>query len=311
SPFVVLDRPSWSALRESTPLTLTEDDVRQVQGLGDPLDLREVEEVYLPLSRLLNLQVAASQGLHEATATFLGERHGAGERVPYVIGVAGSVAVGKSATARLLRLLLSRWPDHPRVELVTTDGFLLPNAELEQRGLMARKGFPESYDQRALRRFVAAVKSGAEVVRAPVYSHLTYDIVPDECVEVRRPDILVLEGLNVLAPPRPRANGRLGASVSDYFDFSVYVDAKVEDIRSWYISRFLRLRETAFQDPSSYFHRYATLTDEAAVARAESLWRDINEVNLVENILPTRERARVVLQKSADHSVQRVLLRKV
>jgi type I pantothenate kinase len=308
TPYVELDRTAWSRLRESTPLTLTEDDLAAVRGLGDPVDLDEVVDVYLPLSRLLNLHVAASQKLYEATTTFLGEDGG---RTPYVIGIAGSVAVGKSTTARVLRLLLSRWPDHPRVELVTTDGFLLPNAELERRGILHRKGFPESYDQRALVRFVAAVKAGAQPVEAPVYSHLTYDIVPSARTVVHRPDILLVEGLNVLQPARSAPHGRSRMAVADYFDFSIYVDARTEHIRQWYVERFLRLRETAFRDPSSYFHRYAALTDAEAVARAESLWRDINEVNLVENILPTRGRARLQLRKNADHAVSRVRLRKV
>lgn len=308
SPYVELDRASWSALRRSTPLTLTEADLEAVRGLNERLDLAEVVAIYLPLTRLLNLHFRASRGLYEATSTFLGTQSG---RTPYVIGVAGSVAVGKSTTARILRLLLSRWPEHPRVTLVTTDGFLLPNAELERRGLMHRKGFPESYDQRALVRFISAVKAGAELVTAPVYSHLTYDIVPGERIEVARPDILLLEGLNVLQPPRPRPDGRPRLAVSDFFDFSVYVDARTDHIRRWYIDRFLRLRETTFRDPSSYFHRFAALSDEEAVRTAEGLWREINEVNLVENILPTRARARLVLRKRADHSVARVRFRKI
>ena len=308
SPYVELDRASWSALRRSTPLTLTEADLEAVRGLNERLDLDEVIQIYLPLTRLLNLHFRASRGLYEATSTFLGT---GSARTPYLIGIAGSVAVGKSTTARILRLLLSRWPEHPRVELVTTDGFLLPNDELERRGLMHRKGFPESYDQRALVRFVSAVKAGAELVTAPVYSHLTYDIVPDRRITVARPDILLLEGLNVLQPARPHPDGRPRLAVSDFFDFSLYVDARTEHIRRWYVDRFLRLRETAFRDPTSYFHRFATLDDVDAVRTAEALWREINEVNLVENILPTRARARLVLRKSADHSVTRVRLRKI
>jgi type I pantothenate kinase len=308
SPYVELDRAAWARLREQTPMTLDERDLTQLRGLGDRIDLHEVEQVYLPLSRLLTLYVRGAGRLHRVTTDFLGEKP---DRVPFVIGVAGSVAVGKSTTARILRELLSHWPDTPRVDLVTTDGFLLPNAELERRGLLLRKGFPESYDRRALLRFVAAVKSGRDVVTAPVYSHLTYDIVPGECIEVRRPNVLIVEGLNVLQPPRVDANGRAGLAVSDFFDFSVYVDAHTEHVQQWYVDRFLRLRQTAFADPDSYFHRYASLSDSEAVATAESIWRQINQPNLVENIKPTRGRATLVLTKSADHAVRRIRLRKL
>ncbi len=308
SPFVDLERSEWSRLSDHMPLPLTAAELEAVRGLGDEVDLNEVRDVYLPLSRLLNLHVRATGLLHETTKTFL---EAFPERTPYVVGIAGSVAVGKSTTARLLRLLLARWPDHPDVALVTTDGFLLPNAELERRELLDRKGFPESYDRRALLRFVAAVKSGEPEITAPVYSHLTYDIVPGEHVTLRRPDIVLLEGLNVLQPARPRQDGTSGLAVSDFFDFSIYVDADADDVRSWYVSRFLRLRDTAFRDPSSYFRRYADLDHDAAVTRAEQLWDTINGPNLAQNILPTRGRATLVLHKDRGHSVRRIRLRKL
>lgn len=301
SPYVELRREQWRELRRSTPLTLTLDELVALRGLGDPVDLEEVVDVYLPLSRLISLQVAARQSLYEATTSFLGE---SATKVPFVIGVAGSVAVGKSTTARLLKTLLARWPDHPHVDLVTTDGFLLTKAELLRRGIMHRKGFPESYDRRGLLRFVSDVKSGAAEVQAPVYSHLAYDIVPDRVKVVRRPDILIVEGLNVLLPGQ-------GLTVADLFDFSIYVDAHTEDIARWYVERFLALRDTAFADPTSHFHHYATLTDADARAEATRLWQEINEPNLVHNILPTRPRASLVLRKDADHRVNRVRLRKL
>ncbi|WP_407670405.1 type I pantothenate kinase [Ornithinicoccus halotolerans] len=308
SPYVELDRAAWARLRHQHPMRLQPEEVRRLEGLGDRLDMAEVEQVYLPLSRLLSFYEGATDRLHQVTSDFLGERP---ERTPFTIAVAGSVAVGKSTTARILRELIARWDSRPSVELVTTDGFLLPNAELERRGLMGRKGFPESYDRRALLRFVSEVKAGKEEVTVPVYSHLTYDIVPGERTVVRRPDVLIIEGLNVLQAPRRHIDGRMGLSVSDFFDFSVYVDARAEDIKEWYVQRFLRLRETAFAQPESHFHRYASLTDDTARDIAENIWESINRPNLVENIRPTRGRATLVLGKGADHSVQRVRLRRL
>ncbi|MFC7218912.1 type I pantothenate kinase [Streptomyces polyrhachis] len=315
SPYVDLTRAEWSALREKTPLPLSAEEVERLRGLGDVIDLDEVREVYLPLSRLLNLYVGATHGLRRAVNTFLGDTpDGSGAPqtgTPFVIGVAGSVAVGKSTTARLLQALLARWPEHPRVELITTDGFLLPNAELDRRGLMSRKGFPESYDRRALTRFVADVKAGKEEVRAPVYSHLVYDIVPGEELVVRRPDILIVEGLNVLQPALPGKDGRTRVGLADYFDFSVYVDARAEDIERWYLDRFRKLRETAFQNPFSYFRTYTQVSEEEALEYARRMWRTINEPNLLQNVAPTRGRAALVLRKGPDHKVQRLSLRKL
>ncbi|MCA1943396.1 MAG: type I pantothenate kinase [Yonghaparkia sp.] len=304
SPFDEIDRQRWAALAPTTDRPLTEAELVQLRGLGDALDEREVAEVYVPLSRLLSLYAVGARELHQATRTFLGE---ASAPTPFVIGVAGSVAVGKSTIARLLRELLSRWPDTPRVERVTTDGFLLSTAELGRRGILHRKGFPESYDRRALLRFVARVKAGADEVRAPVYSHLSYDRVPGAEIIVRRPDILIVEGLNVLQPPAPGT----ALAVSDLFDFTIYVDARTTDIAQWYEERFLALQRGAFADPRSYFHRYAALDHDQAVAKAREIWREINEPNLVQNILPTRARASLVLRKASDHTVETVLLRKI
>ena len=309
SPYVELDRDDWARLRDQHPMHLDAADIERLRGLGERLDMAEVEQVYLPISRLLSFYEQATARLHQVTTDFLDER---AARTPFLIGVAGSVAVGKSTTARILAELIRRWDTRPSVDLVTTDGFLYPNAVLEHRALMGRKGFPESYDRRALLRFVSEVKAGRTEVRAPVYSHLVYDIVPDEQIVVRRPDVLIVEGLNVLQPPRPHPNGRgPGLAVSDFFDFSVYVDAHVGDIKRWYVERFLSLRQTAFADPESHFHRYASLSDEAAVDVAVDIWDSINAPNLIENILPTRSRATLVLLKGPDHKVDRVRLRRL
>ena len=304
SPFNEISREDWAELGNSTELPLTESEIQQIRGLGDFLDIKEVQDVYLPLSRLLNLYVTEHQKLHRSTSDFLGERAG---RVPFIIGVAGSVAVGKSTVSRLLKELLSRWDGTPSVEMITTDGFLYPNAELERRGLMSRKGFPESYDRMGLLQFIADVKSGAKEVSAPVYSHLIYDIVEGQKQTIKNPDVLIVEGLNVLQSPGP---GQYVA-LSDFFDFKIYVDADTKNLTQWFLDRFEKLRDTAFTNPASYFHRYAEMPHEKALARANEIWSTINLPNLIENILPTRSRATLVLHKGTKHAVERVLLRKL
>ncbi len=295
SPYHVFSRAEWAALREDTPMTLTSDEVMRLRSLHDRLDIAEIEEIYLPLSRLLSLYVAATQRLFRAQQRFLSTEDA---KTPYIIGVAGSVAVGKSTTARVLQALLARWPNVPKVDLVTTDGFLYPNAVLERDRLMERKGFPESYDLPALLRFLYDIKAGRRPVRAPVYSHLVYDVMPNHWLETDRPDILIVEGLNVLQTGRLPRDGKAIPFVSDFFDFSIYLDASEDVLKRWYVERFLALRETAFRDPKSYFHRYSQLSDAEASATATSIWTRINLVNLHENILPTRQRADLILEVS-------------
>jgi type I pantothenate kinase len=308
SPYHTFSRAAWAALREDTPMTLTREEVTRLRSMHDRLDMNEVEEIYLPLSRLLSMYVATTQRLFRAQQRFLGTEDA---KMPYIIGIGGSVAVGKSTTARVLQALLARWPNVPKVDLVTTDGFLYPNAVLEREGLMDRKGFPESYDLPALLRFLNDVKAGRRPTRAPVYSHLIYDVMTNHWIEVDRPDILIVEGLNVLQAGRLPKDGGAFPFVSDFFDFSVYLDADEQTLKTWYVNRFLTLRGTAFSDPKSYFHRYSKLTDAEATATATDIWTRINLVNLHENILPTRQRADLILKKGESHDVDEVALRKL
>ena len=308
SPYRSYTRAQWAALRDDTPMTLAQDEVNRLRSLHDQLDMKEVEDIYLPLSRLLSLYVAATQRLHRAQERFLGSGDA---KTPYVIGVAGSVAVGKSTTARVLQALLARWPNVPKVDLFTTDGFLFPNSILEREDLMEKKGFPESYDLPGLLRFLSDVKAGRRPARAPIYSHLVYDVMPNQWVEVDRPDILIVEGLNVLQTGRLPKDGSAIPFVSDFFDFSVYLDADEDVLKSWYVDRFLTLRGTAFRDPKSYFHRYSQLSDDESVTTATGIWDRINLVNLHENILPTRQRADLILTKGKSHRVEEVALRKL
>jgi type I pantothenate kinase len=308
SPYRIFTRDQWASLRADTPLTLSTSDIDSLRSLNDPIDVSEVEAIYLPISRLLALYVAATQQLFRATKSFLGYND---TKMPYIIGVAGSVAVGKSTTARILKALLARWPNTPRVELITTDGFLYPNAVLAAEGLMDRKGFPESYDLPALLRFLSDVKAGKSPVMAPVYSHLVYDVVPGETTTIDRPDILIVEGLNVLQTGRPPRDGKDIPFVSDFFDFSIYIDADEAVIHDWYVDRFQRLRQTAFRDPQSFFRKYAEISEAEALSIAEGLWNRINLQNLQDNILPTRHRAGLVLRKGEDHRIEQVALRRL
>ena len=308
SPYRRFTASEWGRLRADTPLTLSEEELKELRGRGERVSLEEVSEIYLPLSRLLNLYAGATHDLYRVTSGFLGRAH---SKVPYIIGIAGSVAVGKSTSARILRELLARWPDHPKVDLITTDGFLYPNAVLEERGLMERKGFPESFDTKRLLTFLSNIKAGCRKAQAPVYSHFSYDILENEQTIVDQPDILIVEGLNVLQSWHPGEGDEPHPFVSDFFDFSIYLDADEKTIRDWYIARFLELRRTSFQDPDAYFHRFARLTDEESVAVADGIWTSINLANLHKNILPTRQRADLILRKGADHAISDVFLRKL
>ena len=308
SPYQTFTKTQWAKLRADTPLTLSNEELEKLQGLNENVEMEEVRQIYLPLSRLLNFYVAAAQNLHKSTQDFLGGKE---NKVPYIIGLAGSVAVGKSTSGRILRALLARWPNHPKVDLVPTDGFLLPNETLEEHGLMERKGFPESFDVARILKFMSDVKAGRRSVEAPVYSHLAYDVLKDKKITVDQPDILIVEGLNVLQTGRAPKGGKLIPYVSDYFDFSIYLDADANEIERWYVERFFQLRETAFKNPKSFFHRYAALNDEETHKTATEIWRSINLPNLEENILPTRHRADLILRKGKNHDIEEVELRKL
>ncbi|MDQ0330704.1 MULTISPECIES: type I pantothenate kinase [Phyllobacteriaceae] len=309
SPYLFFSAADWAKFRADTPMTLGEDEIRRLRSLNDPVDLEEVTRIYLSMSRLLSAHVESSQMLFRQRQAFFNKESVV--KTPYIIGIAGSVAVGKSTTARVLKELLARWPSSPKVDLVTTDGFLLPNEVLRRDRLMERKGFPDSYDVGALLRFLSSIKSGERDVRAPLYSHLTYDVLPGAYVTIDRPDILIFEGINVLQPGRLPMDGKFVPFLSDFFDFSIYIDADEALIHEWYIARFMRLRETAFRNPESFFHRYSQLSEPAARAIAEGLWANINLKNLRENILPTRPRADLILRKGANHLVEEVALRKL
>jgi len=308
APYLSFSIEEWARLRADEPMTLDAEDIEHLRALNDPISLAEAEIVYLPLTRLLSFYVEAIQGIHHASSRFLGHN---GAKVPFIIGVAGSVAVGKSTTARILRALLRRWPSSPKVDLVTTDGFLHPNAVLAERGLMERKGFPESYDRAAFVQFLAAVKSGLPEVTAPTYSHLVYDVLPGETITVQSPDILIVEGLNILQPGDLPRTGKPIVFASDFLDFSIYIDAEEEVLEGWYVERFMKLRQTAFRDPKSFFKRFSELSETAAIGTARTIWQNINLPNLRENILPTRGRADLILKKGADHAIHEVALRKV
>ncbi|GAA0481649.1 type I pantothenate kinase [Salinibacillus aidingensis] len=305
SPYMTFTKEEWARLRFNTPMTLTESEIEELQGVNEQLSMEEVSNIYLPLTRLFNLYITGSQQLHSITDTFFGKQT---NKVPFIIGIAGSVAVGKSTTARIIRALLSRWPNHPKVEIITTDGYLYPNAVLEERGLMNRKGFPESYNTRALVDCLIKLKSGAQQVKVPIYSHLTYDIIPGEYNTLEQPDIVIVEGINVLQTPKPSKHS---VFVSDFFDLSLYVDASEADLLRWYVDRFKKLRSTAFRDPKSYFNRYANLSDEEATRVATEIWNNINSVNLQKNIKPTKNRADIIMRKEDDHIIKTIQLRRI